>query len=145
MKRILMAAALLAVASSASAESRIGSSLSTLVSGNTQFPGGLAAAGQLFLAGQVTPGFAAGRNGFSGFAVIATDGTPLAPLGLAAEQQFLLFYDALLPLYLALDEPAAKLAALGKPVAQPLSDGVALFADVFSGVVSQLPPLPGLD
>ena len=145
MKKILFALTLLAVAGSASAQSRVGSALSTFVSGNTQFPGGLAAAGQLFLAGQVTPGFAAGRNGFSGLAVISTQDTPLAPLGLAAEQQFLTFYNTLLPLYLALDRPAAELAAFGVPVTRPLSMGISVFSEVFSGVVSQLPPLPGLE
>ena len=144
MKRARRAVALLAAASSASAAD-IGSALSTFVSGNSQFPGGVGAAGQLFLAGRITPGFEAGRNGFSGLAVIATDGTPLAPLGLAAEQQFLTFYNTLLPLYLALDKPASELAAFGVPITGPLSMGIAVFSQAFSGAVSQIPALPGLE
>lgn len=146
MKRSLLALALLAAAGSASAQMSMpnfANALSTYVAGSPQFPGGMAAAGQNFLAGNVTRGFEAGRNGFSGFAVLSTEGTPLAPLGTTAEQSSLDFYNTLLPLYLAMDEPAMQLAAMGTPVTVPVSGALGFFASTFK-VFATNPPLPGL-
>lgn len=128
MKRSMLAFVLLAAAGSSWAAPPPGllvhnvrNSLSVFLAGNSQFRGGLAASSESFFAGRVTDGFKFGRNGFSGLVVLLTADTALAGLGTSAETQFNNFYDTLLPLYQALDEPAMRLAELGAPLMEPLS------------------------
>ena len=153
MKKPLIGLALFLAAGSASAQSlsfaplanNFAPAVSTLLIGNGQFPGGMNAATRSFLNGEITNGFTAGRNGFSGFAVISTRDTALAPLGEGAESLFAAGYDALLPLYLALDGPAVRLAALGTPLTEPLANGATLLYVTLSDSVGRFPTLPGLE
>ncbi len=108
----------------------IGAATSGLLVGTSRFPGGLTASGVSFLRGNITLGFLEGRNGFSAFSVIATEGTPLEPLGVAADRTYVAIYDALLPLYVALDGPAMRFAELGRPLSGPLTDAILLFRGV---------------
>ncbi|MGQ0699347.1 MAG: hypothetical protein ACT4PZ_14010 [Panacagrimonas sp.] len=160
MKRSMLALVLLVVAGNSWAAGsgpglNVRGALSTFLAGNSQFPNGLAGSAEAFLAGNITEGFKAGRNGFSGLFVVLTEDTRLAPLGTAAERSFVAFYNILEPLYMALDGPAMRLAALGTPLTKPLT---ILIVTTTGGIAnglegsgpgqrsafSSLPPLPGL-
>lgn len=139
MFRSLIAFALLVSAGTAWGQSAVpnlgsfgnfGAATSGLLVGTSRFPGGLTASGVSFLRGNITEGFLAGRNGFSAFSVIGTEGTPLEPLGVAADRSYVAIYNALLPLYVALDGPSMQFAALGAPLMDPLVDAILVFRGV---------------
>ncbi|WP_295687161.1 hypothetical protein [uncultured Nevskia sp.] len=154
MKRSLFTLALFAVAGSYSAQTfaapNITGAVATLLSGNAQYPGGVAGSTPFFFAGNTTEGFVAGRNGFSGFAVLATAGTPLEMLGLTAEKSFNKTYDALLPTYIVIDKFAKPLAAPGAALTQPVAAIIVKGANTVSvalignGAAAATPGLPGL-
>ncbi|WP_273456313.1 hypothetical protein [Nevskia ramosa] len=154
MKRSMFALALFAVAGSYSTQTlaapNFPGAVATLLSGSAQYPGGLAGSTPFFFAGNTTEGFVAGRNGFSGFAVLATAGTPLEMLGLTAEKSFNKSYDALLPTYIAIDKFAKPLAAPGAALTQPIAAiivkgaGTVSVALIGNGSAAATPGLPGL-
>lgn len=135
--------------------------VATFLAGDRQFPGGMGASSQAFLAGHITDGFMFGRNGFSGLFVEMTDGTRFAVFGTTAERSFNGFYDALLPLYLALDEPSMRLAAFGAPITGPLGEAIVIANENFASALRNsigsggafarssrirlVQPLPGLE
>ncbi|MGQ0622294.1 MAG: hypothetical protein ACT4QA_20655 [Panacagrimonas sp.] len=165
MKRSMLALALLLAAGNSWGQSfspifgggNVRGAVATFLAGDRQFRGGMGASSEAFLAGHVTEGFAFGRNAFSGLFVELTDGTRIEFLGTSAERSFNGFYDALLPLYLALDEPAMRLAALGTPITEPLGDVIVeTYGGIATGLrnsigsgrssrMSLLPPLRGLE
>lgn len=158
MKRSILVSALAVIAGTASAQQPptfghldIRGSVSVLLSGNARFPDGLAGSAPFFLAGNTVDGFAAGRDGFIGFATTLTASAPrLANLGPAVEQSFNSFYDALLPLYVAIDGPLMKLAEPAAPLTEPLGAAIVnaaaqLSAALDASIVRFPPPsLPGL-
>lgn len=114
----------------------------------TEFPGALLTlvnGGQgalvTLLDGNVTGFFDQGRNSLNGFYFEVLGDTPGEPLAELLAGINDTGFDALLPLYLALDGPAMRLADLGSPLLDPLQSllGVGLPLDAFSpGALTQL-------
>lgn len=147
MTRSLIALALLAMAGSASAQTigrgigalQLPQALDTLLTGSPRFQGGLAGGLPAVLAGNTTNGFLAFRNGVSGFAVVLTENSRLAPVGGAVEGLFAGGYEALKPVYLAVDSLTMPLLEPLNPKLQPLVGEVVAAVD---GVIFVLTGLP---
>lgn len=157
MKHSLVALALLAAAGTAAAQSSVGpfgllrgpAATATLLAGNSAYPGGLGNAAPFFLAGNTVTGFAAGRNGFSGFTVVLTENTPrLQGFAAMSVDMFNNTYAALLPLYVAADPVLSTLAAPAAPVLTPVGQQIAIganqLASALRGNFTVSPSLPGL-
>ena len=149
MKRSLLVLALLAVAGSASAAPTAGTlkfkaAAATLLTGNIQYPDGLAGSAPFFLAGNTVDGFAAGRNGFSGFVVVLTEDAPrLEGLREKSVEMFNKSYDALLPAYVAADKVLTPLAKAGAPITVPVGSLIVVGAQTFTAALKAV--LPGME
>lgn len=132
-KRSLVTLALLAAAGTASAQT-VGpfgllngrGAAAALLAGTPSLPGGLGNATPSFLAGNTVDGFAAGRNGFNAAVIVLTADTPrLHGLRDAYVQLFNSGYDALLPLYQAVDPVLMRLSAPAEPLLTPIGATIA--------------------
>ena len=146
MNRSLLALTLLAAAGSASAQTvggignlRVPQALDTLLTGSKRFQGGLLGGLPALLAGNTTNGFLAFSNGFSGFAVVLTENSRLAPIGTGTEKLFTQGYGALKPLYQGIDNLTVPLLEPLNPRIQPLVIDVVALVD---GTLFALTGLP---
>lgn len=151
MKRSLLALALLAVVGTASAQSSAGTlrfkaAAATFLTGNIQYPNGLAGSAPFFLAGNTVEGFDAGRNGFGSFVVVLTEDAPrLHGLRDKSVEMFNKSYDALLPTYVVIDKFAKPLAAPAAPITVPVGSLIVVGARTFTaGLNGVLPGMEGL-
>lgn len=155
MKHSILALALLAAAGTASAQTTVGpfgvlrgpAATASLLAGNTAFPGGLGNSAPFFLAGNTVDGFAAGRNGFSGFVTVLTENTPaLQNFAALSVDMFNNTYAALLPLYVAIDPVLTKLATPAAPLLTPVGQQIVAGSNALASVLRGGSPgaLPGL-
>lgn len=154
MKRTLIALALLAAAGTASAQATFGllngrGAGAALLSGTATLPGGLGPSAPAFLAGNTVDGFANGRNGFIAAVNVLTADTPrLSGLAMANEALFTNGYNALLPVYQAIDPLLTRIAAPGQPLVQPVGaeivNGAAFLSSALRGPALRLTTLAGL-
>ena len=156
MKKSILALALLAAAGTAAAQTSIGpfgvlrgpAATATLLAGNAQFPGGLGNAAPFFLAGNTVDGFAAGRNGFSGFVTVLTENTPrMQGFAAMSVDMFNSTYASLLPLYEAADPVLTRLATPAAPLLTPVGQQIAGGSNQLAGLLRRPgnASLPGLD
>lgn len=129
MKNLLTAALLAGFSTGAMAQGpedvvaslgNVSGALTTLISGGQSSTVAL-------LDGEVTNFFNTQNDANIAAINLLTEGTPAAPLGALFEQVNTTGYDALVPLYLALDGPAMQLADAGAPVLDPLQSAIGSF------------------
>lgn len=102
----------------------IDDAVNALISGRSTPGGGLTSAGVALLNGNVTQTFNKGNHALQGFATELTHGTPAAALADVYVRGTNAVYDALLPLYRALDGPASTLTNALSPVTDPLANAI---------------------
>lgn len=133
MRRLFLGLALAAFASIAPAQglntlvtglNNIDDAVNALITGQGNPSSGLLGSGVALLNGNITQTFNNGNIAFHGFFIELTEGTPATPLAEAYVRFSNAAYQALLPLYQALDGPAMTLTSALGPVTDPLANAL---------------------